>query len=108
MSKADNTTDNTIEEPRDRILNAARRLFACQCFEGPGMRNIAQEAGVNVAMINYYFGSKHNILETLIDEYFDNFSRILKESFSGDASAMGSPSAGGLSPAHSHTWDMRP
>ena len=56
------------EDPRKRILKAAKRLFACKCYEGTGMRNIAREAEVNLAMINYYFGSKHKILETLIDE----------------------------------------
>jgi AcrR family transcriptional regulator len=44
------------------ILEAAERLFANRGFVGSSVRDIAQEAGVNVAMIAYYFGSKEKML----------------------------------------------
>jgi AcrR family transcriptional regulator len=44
------------------ILEAAERLFATRGFVGSSVRDIAHEAGVNVAMIAYYFGSKENLL----------------------------------------------
>ena len=47
------------------ILDAAERLFGNRGFEGTSVRDIAQEAGVNLAMISYYFGSKEKLLEAL-------------------------------------------
>jgi len=44
--------------PRGRILEAARNLFADRGFQGTSIREIAQGADVNIAMVHYYFGSK--------------------------------------------------
>lgn len=48
------------------ILEAAERLMANNGFDGTSVRDIAQEAGVNLAMISYYFGSKEKLLEAII------------------------------------------
>ena len=48
------------------ILQAAEKLFAEEGFDGASIRSIAREAGVNIAMISYYFGSKEKLLEALI------------------------------------------
>jgi AcrR family transcriptional regulator len=48
-----------------QILESAERLFACKGFDATSVRDIADEAGVNVAMISYYFGSKEKLLESL-------------------------------------------
>ncbi|HEV8483643.1 MAG TPA: TetR family transcriptional regulator [Blastocatellia bacterium] len=51
-----------------RIVRAAEQLFAARGYSGAAIRDIARAAGVNGAMIHYYFGSKeglyHNIIET--------------------------------------------
>jgi AcrR family transcriptional regulator len=52
---------------KDRILNAAERLFAEQGFRGAGIRAITQMAGVNAAAVNYHFGSKEQLLEAVIE-----------------------------------------
>lgn len=49
-----------------KILHAAELLFADKGFDGTSIRDIAKEAGVNIAMISYYFGSKEKMLETLM------------------------------------------
>src|SRR5690606_5307344 len=49
------------------ILLAAERLFATKGFDGTSVRDIAHEANVNVAMINYYFGSKDKLLDTFFE-----------------------------------------
>lgn len=51
---------------RDQILDAAELVFAEQGFAGASTRDIATKAGVNQALIRYYFGSK----ETLFDDVF--------------------------------------
>jgi AcrR family transcriptional regulator len=48
------------------LIMAAGELFAESGLEGQGVRAIAEKAGVNIAAINYHFGSKENLyVETL-------------------------------------------
>lgn len=49
----------------DRILSAAAKLFAARGLAGVGLREITAEAGVNLAAVNYHFGSKERLLEEL-------------------------------------------
>jgi len=46
-------------------MEAAEGLFAEKGFDGTSVRDIAEEAGVNLAMISYYFGSKEKLMESL-------------------------------------------
>jgi AcrR family transcriptional regulator len=48
-----------------QILDTAERLFAMHGFHGASVRDIAQEADVNIAMISYYFGSKERLIESI-------------------------------------------
>jgi AcrR family transcriptional regulator len=56
-----------MSDKREHILNVAEELFAEKGFDGTSVRDIAQRAGVNLAMISYYFGSKEKLLESLIE-----------------------------------------
>ncbi|HEX9980394.1 MAG TPA: TetR family transcriptional regulator [Flavobacterium sp.] len=58
-----NTATN---DKKNQILQVAERLFAEKGFDGTSIRNIAKEAGINIAMVSYYFGSKEKMLESLI------------------------------------------
>ncbi|MBE2290308.1 MAG: helix-turn-helix transcriptional regulator [Chitinophagaceae bacterium] len=49
------------------ILTAAEKLFSTMGFDGTSVRDIATEAGVNVAMISYYFGSKEKLMEAIFE-----------------------------------------
>ncbi len=60
------------------IINAAEKLFAISGFDGTSVRDIAQEAGVNLAMISYYFGSKEKLMEAVF-EHRTNKIRIKVE-----------------------------
>ena len=52
---------------RERIKRAARRLFALNGIDAVSVRDIVREAGgKNVPALNYYFGSKEELIETLI------------------------------------------
>jgi AcrR family transcriptional regulator len=48
-----------------QIMEAAEKLFSEKGFAGTSVRDIADEAGVNLAMISYYFGSKEKLMEAL-------------------------------------------
>lgn len=53
-------------DTRERILDSAERLFMTHGYDGTSMRQITGEAAVNLAAVNYHFGSK----EALIQEVF--------------------------------------
>lgn len=52
-------------ETRERILDAATRLFTAHGFAGASVRMITKEAGVPVALVNYHFGSKQGLMEAV-------------------------------------------
>ena len=56
-----------MADKREHILIVAEELFGKKGFDGTSVRDIAQGAGVNLAMISYYFGSKEKLLESLIE-----------------------------------------
>jgi AcrR family transcriptional regulator len=51
---------------RDQLLQAARRRFAYDGYAATKVRDIATDVGVNVALINRYFGSKEGLFEACI------------------------------------------
>lgn len=52
---------------KETIIESALRLFSTKGFEGTSVRDIATDAGVNVAMISYYFGSKEKLFESVVE-----------------------------------------
>jgi TetR/AcrR family transcriptional regulator len=54
-------------DARGRILDAAERAFADHGMAGARVANIASEAGVNKAMLYYYFGSKEELYEAVLE-----------------------------------------
>jgi len=59
-------------EKQIAIINSAEKLFAVTGFDGTSVRDIAQEACVNVAMISYYFGSKEKLMEAVFEQRTNN------------------------------------
>ncbi len=49
------------KDTRERILDAAERLFMAHGFEAASMRMLTTEAGVNLAAVNYHFGGKEGL-----------------------------------------------
>lgn len=66
---------------RRRILEAAVKLFDAHGYDGTSVRQIAEAAKVNLALISYHFQGKQGVLEVLISQYYETFFHILaKES----------------------------
>jgi len=65
-------------ETRTRILDAAEELFMQHGFEGTSMRLLTAKAGVNLAAVNYHFGSKDALIEAVFRRRLDpmNTERI--------------------------------
>ncbi len=57
-----------ISDKHIHILKKAEQLFAEKGYDGTTVRDIADTAGVNLAMISYYFGSKEKLMESLFTE----------------------------------------
>ncbi|MFT3932056.1 MAG: TetR family transcriptional regulator [Chitinophagaceae bacterium] len=55
-----------MTDKKEHIINHAIELFAEKGFEGTSVRDLAARAGVNVAMVNYYFGSKEKLFEHMV------------------------------------------
>jgi len=49
----------TASETRRRVMDAAEQLFAQRGIDGVSVRDITRAAGVNLAALNYHFGTKH-------------------------------------------------
>jgi AcrR family transcriptional regulator len=58
---------NGFNEKQLRIIEKAEHLFAKKGFDGTSVRDIADAAGINVAMISYYFGSKEKLMEAIFE-----------------------------------------
>ncbi len=54
-------------DTRTRILDVAERLFGERGFPATSLRDITAEAGVNVASVNYHFGSKEALLAEVLE-----------------------------------------
>ncbi|HEX4086360.1 MAG TPA: TetR/AcrR family transcriptional regulator [Chthoniobacteraceae bacterium] len=63
------------EESRAKILAAAERVFARDGVDGARIDEIAVEAGVNKALLYYYFKSKERLYEAVIEEHLGEFNR---------------------------------
>lgn len=57
----------SAESTRERILSAAERIYAASGFHGMSLRDVTLLAGVNLAAVNYHFGSKDKLIHALAD-----------------------------------------
>jgi TetR/AcrR family transcriptional regulator len=64
------TKDQTAEQ---KILDAAQQVFFDKGMDGARMQDIADKAGINKAMLHYYFRSKEKLFEKIFAESFNDF-----------------------------------
>lgn len=62
---------------KEKILEIAERLFAQRGFDGVSLREITNEASVDVALVKYHFGSKQGLFDELLSRRAEaiNFER---------------------------------
>lgn len=79
------------EEPdsdtRKRLLDAARDLFTSRGFEATSTRDIAAQAGCNLSLIKYYFGSKEGLLREVLRPYITGVGDRIQDVVLQDLSA---------------------
>lgn len=64
-----------LRDTKERILNAGERLFALRGYGNTSLRALTAEAGVNLAAVNYHFGSKEALLRAIFERRLDPINR---------------------------------
>lgn len=64
-------------DKKDHILDVAERVFSDIGYDAASTRMISGEAGVNMAMLNYYFGSKEGLLLAVFERKIEVFRTII-------------------------------
>ncbi|WP_018413378.1 TetR/AcrR family transcriptional regulator [Methyloversatilis thermotolerans] len=59
-------SSDSVSDTQLRIMDAAQSLFAAHGFEATSMRMITTTAGVNLAAVNYHFGSKDALVQAVL------------------------------------------
>ena len=71
-----------LKETQTRILDAAEELFMQHGFESASMRMLTAKAGVNLAAVNYHFGSKDALVEAVFRRRDEEPARLAARTFS--------------------------
>lgn len=71
-------------DKKDHILDVAEKVFSELGFDGASTRTISGEAGVNMAMLNYYFGSKEGLFLAVFNRKISAFKNLLQNIGSDD------------------------
>jgi len=73
----------TVKEAstEEKIKEAARKLFTQKGFSATRTRDIAEEAGINLALLNYYFRSKQKLFDIIMMENFRQFIQGISFNF---------------------------
>ena len=75
---------------KERILDAATELFARKGFDGTRVQEIADAAGVNKAMLYYYFRNKDELLMAVIERFIEGIRGGIPRYFADSGEAAGS------------------
>ncbi len=81
MATADKNTEKII-------LEAAKIVFLEKGFDGSRMQEIADKAGINKALLHYYFRSKEKMFDAIFQEAFQQFIPHVAEIMSSDKSLL--------------------
>jgi len=68
----------------DKILEAAKEEFLQKGFDGARMQQIAERAGINKALLNYYFRSKENLFKAIFKNALGEFIPKIMTTFQSE------------------------
>lgn len=75
---------NQLDNTEDKVLHAARIVFQKKGYSGARMEEIADTAGVNKALLNYYYRSKEKLFRQVFEEAFSEFIPTVINILNGD------------------------
>ena len=79
---------STQKTPVNKIIDAAIPLFATRGFAGVSVKELAEAAGVNIALISYYFGGKENLYSVVLEKQFSIITEIIETASKEDISTV--------------------
>jgi len=85
---AQKTTEDIDSSTEEKIKKAARKVFQAKGLAAARTRDIAEEAEVNLALLNYYFRSKEKLFEIIMYETLANFSRDIVAIFNDENTSL--------------------
>src|SRR6478672_4764053 len=79
MAKAKKTKETGSKDisTEDKIKEAARVVFTQKGYAATRTRDIAEEAGINLALLNYYFRSKEKLFQQVMSENIQKLFGII-------------------------------
>lgn len=92
---AKNANPASGKSTREIVIHSALRLFNMGGYDGTSVRAIAADAGVNIALVSYYFGGKQGLLEYLMASFFEGYLSNLEKA-ERETEAAGEPADASL------------
>jgi TetR/AcrR family transcriptional regulator len=83
-----NLSTQALSITEAKILEAAKKVFILNGFEGTSMQHIANEAGINKSLLHYYFRNKEKLFAAVFIFAFQNFVPQIREILISDASVF--------------------
>jgi len=79
------TGKEILPDTESKILEGAKKIFILKGLDGARMQEIADEAGINKALLHYYFRSKQKLFEAVFTEVFAGVLPKVTEIINSDA-----------------------
>ena len=86
--KAKTAKDPLDPSTEEKIKNAARQIFTQKGYAGTRTRDIAEEAGINLALLNYYFRSKEKLFDIIMLESMRGFIQSIVGIFNDETTSL--------------------
>ncbi|WP_458415406.1 forespore capture DNA-binding protein RefZ [Schinkia sp. CFF1] len=67
-----------MSKTKQKVFDAAISIFNSKGYNGTSVREIAQKANVNIALISYYFNGKKGLLEELLTNFLERYIAVLE------------------------------
>ena len=77
-----------LTSTESKILEAAKKVFIVNGFDGTSMQQIANEAGINKSLLHYYFRSKDKLFTAVFSYAFQRFVPQIQEILVSDVSVF--------------------
>jgi len=79
-----NILTHSLSEMEIRILDAAKKVFIEKGFDGASMQDIANEAGINKALLHYYFRKKEFLFQAIFTQALKDFIPNIMQSMTSN------------------------
>jgi AcrR family transcriptional regulator len=79
---------NVDKSTEEKIISAARKVFTEKGYAATRTRDIAEVAGINLALLNYYFRSKEKLFDLIMMENLHQFMDVVKEIVNDDNTSL--------------------